>query len=315
MNRLKALVFLFFAMLLALQACAPSALPTYAPTQDPARFTAAIQTQVADIVEKTRAAHTLIAGSTASVVAQQTEIERGVSGTLTALVTATPPPTPTFTFSPSLSPTLAPTLTLTPAFARVTVGADTNCRSGPGTVYDILGLVKAGETAEVVGQDADRGNWVIRLPSNPIIICWIWRASSTPAGNVDQAPIFTPQPTPTTAIDFGLSYVGYTSCSGAFYVKFKIINTSEFTWESNQVNVTDRTTNVTATINRNTFSNYDGCTLVGNDHNLAPGEVGVTTSNGLSNNPVGHDMKATVQVCSLDGQTGTCAAKSITFTP
>jgi len=311
-------VFIIFALMLlaGLTACGlEDFLPTGVATQDPAVVTAAMRTEVANIVASTEAGQTQVAGMTAAAIAVQTEIANSVASTLTAMVTNTPEFTFTPTFTPSLTPSATRTFTLTPNFPRVTVGADTNCRSGPSVAYNILGLVRAGQTAEIVGQDFDRGHWVIRLPSNPVIICWIWRNSATVTGDANPVPIFTPQPTPTTAINFLLIYDSFTSCGGLYQVKFKIVNNSELTWESNQVNATDRTTNVTTTINRDHFSNYIGCTFAANDTNLAPGENGITTSNTFAANPSGHDFKATIQLCTVEGQSGTCLSKTITFTP
>jgi uncharacterized protein YgiM (DUF1202 family) len=318
----KTFLIIVTTLLLCLSACGAAGIPVNGGTDSgPAEATAALQTQVAIIVASTQAAQTEAAGIAASTIGAQTEIAKAVASTLTALVTSTPEFTFTSSFtstaslSPTPTPTITPTFTLTPNYPRVSVSVNTNCRSGPGAAYEILGLFRAGETAEIVGQDFDRGNWVIRLPSNPAIICWVWRNSATVTGNTSPVPIFTPQPTPTEAIDFKLTYDSFTSCSGVYYVKFKIVNNSNLTWESNQVNVTDRTTNVTTTINRNYFSNYNGCTLGSNDSNLEPGEIGITTSSGFAANLSGHDFKATIQVCSADGQGGTCVVKTINFVP
>ena len=312
----KAFDVLIVCLLLFLCACgAPGSAVNSGTDSNLAEATAALQTEVARIVAATQAAQTQLAGMATATAAVETEIANAVASTLTAVITDTPEftSTPTVTSTSLSTPTI--TRTPTPNFPRVTVSANTNCRSGPGLSYPILGSFKAGETAEVVGQDFNQGYWVIRLPSEPLIICWIWRHSATPMGQTTSVPVFTPQPTPTEIVGFILTYEGFTSCSGLYYVKFKIENNSNQTWESNQVNATDRTTNVTTTINRDTFSNYDGCNLIGNDTNLEPGEVGITTSNSFAANPSGHDFKATIQACSLEGQSGTCATKTITFTP
>lgn len=313
---MKKIFFLLAAcFFIGLSACSPAFATTDISTQDPARLTAILQTQVAQIVAGTEFAQTQTAGSITSAFAMQTGVARGVAYTLTAMVTETP----VFTFTPVLTPTFSPspteTLTPTPNYPRVTLGADSNCRSGPGLAYEILGLVKAGQTAEIVGQDVGQGYWIIRLPSNPVVLCWIWRASATVTGNAGGAPIFTPQPTPTETIDFLLTYDSLNLCSGNYALKFKIVNDSRVTWESDQVNVTDQTTNVTTTINRNNFTDYEGCNLVANDSNLAPGETGFTLSNSYPYNPAGHSFKATLQLCSTDGQVGTCAVNTITFIP
>ena len=56
-----------------------------------------------------------------------------------------PPPTAVFT------PTV--TLTPTPAIPMVSVSLDTNCRTGPGKIYDYLGALLVGEKAEIVGKN------------------------------------------------------------------------------------------------------------------------------------------------------------------
>jgi hypothetical protein len=95
--------------------------------------TAAGQTQVAEIV-----ASTLEAG---------TELANAVAETLAALATNTPE----FTFTPSLTST--PSFTFTPAVPMVSVSVETNCRSGPGKPYDILGVLQVGVSAAAVQSD------------------------------------------------------------------------------------------------------------------------------------------------------------------
>ena len=315
MSAKKMVSLLICCLLIGLSACSPYFSPPTVNTLNPDQMTAAVQTRVAEIVSGTLSAQTQVAGMTASAIGLQTEVANSVALTLTAIVTDTPE----FTFTPSLTPTItpSPTRTYTPTFnfPRVTAGADTNCRTGPSTAYNILGQIKAGQTAEIVGQDADRSHWVIRLPSDPTVICWIWRASATITGNTAPVPVFTPQPTPTETIGFILTFDGFASCGGLFAVKFKIVNNSQVTWESDQVNATDRTTNVTTTIDRNNFPDYDTCSPTSLDGNLAPGETGFTASSGFANNPTGHDFKATIQLCTSDNQTGTCVAETITFVP
>jgi hypothetical protein len=318
----KIVVIFIIFLVVSLSACSlPGSVVIGGPTQDPAVATAAMQTAIAEIVVSTQAGQTQVAENAASTEAAQTELANAVAGTLTAIATntseftLTSSLTPTLTHKPTRTPTLTLTQSLTTNLPHLTVSVETNCRSGPGKAYDILGVLHVGETAEIVGQDFGKGNWIIRLPSKPTIICWVWRNYATTTGDTGPVPVFTPQSTPTPMIGFVLTYDSFTSCSGSFFVKFKIVNNGSMTWESNQVNATDRTTTVTTTINRDHFSNYTGCVLSVNDSNLEPGEVGITTSAGFAANPTGHDFKATVQVCSLDGQGGPCVNKTITFTP
>jgi len=79
----------------------------------------------------------------------------------------------------------------------VTVSVDTNCRLGPGTAYAIVGALAVGQSAEVVGRSASSDNWIIRLPSNLAVTCWLWGQYATVTGDTSTLPVITPPPTPT----------------------------------------------------------------------------------------------------------------------
>jgi hypothetical protein len=263
--------------------------------QDP---TAAIQTQVAEIVASTGVAQTAFANVMAATQAAMTT------------------DTPEFTFTPSLTPT--PTFTFTPAVPMVTVSLQTNCRSGPGTAYDILGVLNAGQTAEVVGRSAASDNWIIKLPSNPTITCWLWGFYAIVVGNTSGLPVIIPPPTPTPVASFNVAYSSTEACPFVFYaIKFLITNNGSVTWESNRVSATDLVTTEYRDIWWDDFRNYNdiGCALISADTNLEPGEVGYTSSLAFSANPAGHNITATIRVCSLDGMAGTCLDKTVSFTP
>jgi len=112
-------------------------------------------------------------------------------------LTATPMPTITPTATPM--PTTAPTATLTPTpWADAVVNAEAlNLRSGPGTVYDVLGVLKRGDPLKVTGKSPE-GDWLR-------VICPRgregWAACSQLQVNVDFAgvPVIqAPPPTPTS---------------------------------------------------------------------------------------------------------------------
>ncbi|HCB00751.1 MAG TPA: hypothetical protein DEP19_00060, partial [Anaerolineae bacterium] len=71
-------------------------------------------------------------------------------------------PTPEFTATPQFTGT--PELTATPSIPQVSVSTNTNCRTGPGVVYDLIGGLNVGQTAEVVGKNSSTGYWIIKLP-------------------------------------------------------------------------------------------------------------------------------------------------------
>ncbi len=84
--------------------------------------------------------------------------------TQTALA-PTSTPEPTFTS--------APAVTSTPSKVIVTVSANTNCRSGPGAEYEIIGALTIGQQAEVIGKSSTTNYWIIDNP-NAAGTCWLW---------------------------------------------------------------------------------------------------------------------------------------------
>jgi hypothetical protein len=265
-----------------------------APTQDTA---ALIQTQVS-----------LLVASTAQV---QTAIANSVASTLAAMQADTP------------ESTFTPTFSLTPSFAMLSVSVETNCRSGPGVAYGALGIVRVGDTAQVVGRNAESTYWIVKLPSNQAIPCWVWGQYATLVGNTGGLPVSTPPPTPspaptsTTAVSFAVKFDSVTACGAASYpVTFKITNTGGITWDSIQTKVVDN-------VNHNSGHNEDdevfqqvtACANGPASQNLEPGEVGYSSAILLPPSPAGHNLTVSFRVCSEPDMSGVCKENSFTFTP
>lgn len=110
---------------------------------------------------------------------------------------------PTVTIEPTAIPTAIiqiPTTTPQPAQPSLTALNDLNIRSGPGTAYPVLGLLPAGQTAEISGLSQDGAWWQIRLPANGR--GWL-SANYVTTQNVSNVPIVqalllaaTPTPAP-----------------------------------------------------------------------------------------------------------------------
>jgi len=81
----------------------------------------------------------------------------------------------------------------------VTVSVDTNCRTGPGVVYDRVGGLLVGEQAVVVGKYSAGNYWIINNPDSSGT-CWLWGQYATVTGNTAGLPEYTPPPTPTPTI-------------------------------------------------------------------------------------------------------------------
>ena len=246
-----------------------------------------------------------------------------VSGTtLTALagvpveLVDTPTPGPTFTpsFTPSATVSPTPVFTSTPSIPLVGVTVPTNCRVGPGKVYDRVGALLVGQVAEVVGRNLNGNYWYIRNPNDPNSYCWLWGEYATVTGNFAALPVFTPPPTPTPMPDFAADYDGLETCSG-WWTDFDLTNTGGVSFESLSLTVTDRDTDVVVSMYTDVFHNIDGCTDTDTRDRLNPGDSRVVSAPLFTYNPTGHRLRATITLCSRDGQNGMCITDTINFTP
>jgi len=290
MFKKKVFVIIAFVCILSLQACNMSSFPAANATNPEPTDSAVIQTQVALIGTATSAAKTVVALSAA--------------GTQSAM----PTNTPEFAFTPSMIPS-------TPT---VNVSTDTNCRSGPGVSYAIVGLLKVGKTAEVVGQTGDGGFWIIRLPTDPTVVCWLWSGYATVSGDWKALPVVTPPPLSTQEASFTTSYVEIVTCENEYALTFKIVNSGSITWNSIKIVLIDTDKNFATTHTGTSFKQYSGCKIVNDDKNLGPGEIGYVTTmlpGQFKYNPSGHNLTATVTVCSMNSLAGTCLSKTVSFIP
>jgi len=77
--------------------------------------------------------------------------------------TVTPTPTATSDATPTRPPTATatPTITATPCVWTATARLNANIRSGPGEVYDVIGTLREGESAAIIGRSVDEAWSVI----------------------------------------------------------------------------------------------------------------------------------------------------------
>ena len=236
---------------------------------------------------------------------------RANAGTASQAAQATD--TPEFTFTPSFTPSA--TFTLTPSTPMVSVSVATNCRSGPTPQYALLGVLQVGESAEVVGRSVLTDTMIIKLPSKPEVTCWLWAQNAILSGDISKLPIVSIPFTPTPVASVSVVYSATQYCLGLYRFKFQITNNGATTWESNRVVVTDQNTSITRTISYDDFPYYTAACDSKTDLNLEAGEVGFSMSDGFALDPAGHDITATILVCSQNGLAGTCLEKTVSFTP
>ncbi|MCS7247595.1 MAG: hypothetical protein NZ840_05060 [Anaerolineales bacterium] len=280
-------------------------------------------TQVPVEMIYTAAAETLAAQLTQNVPPQ-------IPPTATLPPEQQPPPEgeplmPTFTFTPLFSET--PTVTATPPFTptpiqpSVTAKQDTNCRKGPGPIYDRVSALLVGQTALVFGRDSTSTWWYIEDPRRPGAYCWVWSGSTTVSGPTAELPVFTPPPPPATAtptapasgVAFEISFADKHKCGADWYAYLKIKNVGPKAIESVLLKLTNVTTNTTlsSTSYDNPFlSNTNKCPP-GKD-NLDAGESAYIAGL-IGNVPGNHELKAGVTVCTEEGLGGKCEFKAIKF--
>lgn len=120
------------------------------------------------------------------------------SAVQTAVASAQPQPATQGVILPTLQPP-APTLEPTPGAPNISASIDTNCRKGPGQIYEAVSYLLVGKTSEVVNQYQNGTWWVIKDPNNPSQRCWVWGQTTLVTGNWKQLPEATQPPTPTGA--------------------------------------------------------------------------------------------------------------------
>jgi hypothetical protein len=120
-----------------------------------------------------------------------------VPETATMTPESTDLPVATDTPMPTATATLVPTHT--PVVPIIGVTENTNCRYGPGVVYDPpVDVFEVGETAEVYGRDGGSDFYYISLG------CWVWsNYVFLIGGNLNAVPVMTPPPTPTATPEPG----------------------------------------------------------------------------------------------------------------
>lgn len=151
-----------------------------------------------------------------SIAQTQSAMEAGETEQ-TIAPTETSQALPTETLTPTITLTATETLTPTLANPQVHVDVNTNCRIGPGELYDIVGALVVGETAEVVGRYQAGDYWVIDDPDGNRN-CWVWGYYATLEGPIDNLPYYTQPPTPTPVIDWtGTWITRYGPPGGPYY--------------------------------------------------------------------------------------------------
>lgn len=111
----------------------------------------------------------------------------------------TPTSTPTATATATVTP--MPPVEVVSCPPTATALQNANCRSGPGTAYEVIASFLEGQSATVAGRSADGVWWVIESPGSSGT-CWVWGeliqlSTDTCEVAVWPAPPLPPTDTPT----------------------------------------------------------------------------------------------------------------------
>jgi hypothetical protein len=264
-------------------------------------------------------------------------INTAIAGTMAAALTQTAQPgipitgpespTPASTATPTQVSSPTPFATFTPVVTvpQISVSVPTNCRVGPGVAYDRIGALLAGEVAEVVGRAAARDYWIIRNPDRAGT-CWLWGEYATVTGVTGVLPVFTPPPTPTPlptstpsltpmpTTSFTASYSNLESCTG-WWVDVQLRNNGGITFQSISMIVRDTTTDTVLSLYADSFTDRTGCSETNTWDTIPTGAARIVSSPAFTSDPTGHEIQATITLCSNSGQSGRCTTQTINFTP
>jgi len=279
-------------LLVSSYACVLPGAPVSIPTQDPNAINTSIAQQIA---------------------ARQTEAVLTNPPTFTFTPT---PEAPTLTLEPSLTP--IPEFTATLSTPMISVEVDTNCRVGPGAIFERVGFLLVGETAEIVGREPKGEYWYIHNPDvaeNGVEFCWVWGEYATVTGNTLPLLYLSPPPPPTASID--MLFEKMDTCATAWWVNFKLTNKSGISFKYINIVVTDTDTDPVTVVSSkaNEFTFNDGCSQPVTTKTLVAGGSLSVSSPFFAYNLSGHELNAKVTACTETDQAGTCITKELNIKP
>jgi hypothetical protein len=250
------------------------------------------------------------------------EVDRASTETLAALATqvagtlqaVAPEPSDTPIPPASDTPTPPPTSIPPTQEAMARVNENTNCRTGPGTVYDHDFTALKGSALRIVGRSTVPDYVIVEIPGEPGHTCHLWTRYVDVSGDLSSLPVSTPPPTPTPGLQFTISYAYLEGCVG-WDPGFKVVNTGGVTFRSQQTKAKDTVTLMTTQDSGDVFDKRNGCLVDTSIPMLDPGMTGYVYANTLVADPTGHALEVTVKLCTGPGLSGTCVSQSITATP
>jgi hypothetical protein len=236
-----------------------------------------------------------------------------VSATLDLIATHTGPAEllSTETSTSTQTPLAEPSATAALEAPKAKINRETNCRVGPGGMYDLVATFQAGQILEVVAKDLGNSYWFVQNPDKPDELCYVMAQNVTISGDTSVLPKFTPQPSPTPPPYFEAKFKKIDTCNGDRFANFSVENTGNIDFRSVYIKVTDTKANKSVEQALNVFDLYVSCTLAKNISPLDPGETGYVPSPSFTWSIHEDKLKAVIMLCTEKNLKGICVTQTL----
>ncbi len=238
-------------------------------------------------------------------------IDLAATQTRQAEVVPTKSPTETATETPLPEPSATPTPE--PPIAEVV--RETNCRVGPGGIYDLVATYQVGQMLEVVAKDLGGGYWFVSNPEKPEEQCYLLAQNIRISGDTSALPKFTPLPSPTAAPYFKVTFKKFDACNGEDFALFIVENAGSVPFRSAYIRVTEQKTSKSVEQALNAFDLIVRCVLAKNIAPLNPGATGYVHSPPFKWAAGGSKLRAAIMLCTEKNLKGTCVTQTVEVKP
>ncbi len=192
---------------------------------------------------------------------------------------------------------------------------ETNCRTGPGSHYDLVATYQASTHLLVLARDLGGGFIFTQNPAKPEQQCYVLANNVKLTGDTSILPQITPLSSPTAAPGFTATFKKFDLCKGNVFAQFDILNTGSIPFRSAYIKVINLRTNESAEKSVDAFDLYTGCIIAKNIAPLDPGATGYLSSESFLHDPRGNKMRAIIQACTEKGLKGTCVNTVVEIKP
>lgn len=219
-------------------------------------------------------------------------------------------PTHTATEARTETPTLEPSATSTPEPPKAEVLRVTNCRVGPGGLYDLVAKYEAGQQLNVVAKDLGGGYWFVQNPEKLEEQCYLLAQNIKITGDTEPLPKFTPLPSPTAAPYFEATFRKFDICENRNYVVFDIENLGSFPFRSVYIRVINQKIGESVEQAYNAFDLRARCVLAKNIAPLDVGKSGFVYSPQFKWSGHGEKLRVIIMACTEKNLKGSCVTQT-----